>query len=151
MKRGLIVFAAVVFLVSCQEQIKTGYVDNGKMINDYQKKMDVESKFQVKIDAFNKKADSVGRAFQLEAQDFQLKAAKMSQKSAQEQYQILGQKQQLLQQNLQYEEQQIQKESQIEIDTLIKEVRAFVKNYGENNGYTYILGSNDAGRCNVWL
>ena len=51
----------------------------------------------------------------------------------------------MLQQNLQFEEQQIQKESQTEIDTLIKEVRAFVKNYGETNGYTYILGSNDAG------
>ena len=145
MKRGFIIIASLVLFVSCQEQIKTGYVDNGKMINDYQKKKDVEAKFQVKIDAFNKKADSIGRAFQLEAQEFQSKAASMSQKSAQEQYQILGQKQQLLQQNLQYEEQQIQQESQTEIDTLIKEVRTFVKNYGESNGYTYILGSNDAG------
>ena len=145
MKRGLILFAVLAILVSCQEQIKTGFVDNGKMINDYQKKKDIESKFQTKIDAFNKKADSIGRAFQIEAQGFQLKASKMSQKNAQEQYQILGQKQQILQQNLQFEEQQIQKESQTQIDSLIKDVKGFVKNYGEKNGYTYILGSNDAG------
>ena len=145
MKRIGILLMAFIFLASCQEQIKTAYVDTGKLINDYQKKKDVESKFQEKIDAFNTKADSIGRAFQLEAQEFQLKASKMSEKKVQEQYQILGQKQQLLQQNIQFEEQQIQKESQTEIDTLIKEVKSFVKDYGEANGYTYILGSNDAG------
>lgn len=143
-KLGLIVFG-LLLLASCQNEMKTGFIDNSKLINDYQKKKDVEASFKTKIETFDKKVDSIGQAFQIEAQAFQQKAATLPQKEAQEQYQMLGQKQQMLQQQFQAEEQLIQKESQTQIDTLIKEVRAFVKDYGKKNGYTYILGSNEAG------
>ncbi len=36
-------------------------------------------------------------------------------------------------------------EGQKEIDTLVKQVKAFVKDYGKENGYTFILGANEAG------
>ena len=36
-------------------------------------------------------------------------------------------------------------ELQKEIDTLVKQVKAFVKDYGKKNGYTFILGANEAG------
>ncbi len=145
MKNSLLLVLAALLFASCQNEMKVGYVDNGKLINDYLKKKDIESRFERKITNFNKRVDSIGRAFQLETQDFQRKAGSMSQKAAQEQYQILGQKQQFLQQQFQNEELEIQKESQTQIDTLIKEVKTFVKDYGKKNGYTYILGSNDAG------
>lgn len=145
MKKAVLVVFGLLLLASCQDQMKTGFIDNSKLINDYQKKKDVEAAFKTKIEAFDKKVESIGQEFQIEAQAFQQKAATMAQKDAQEQYQILGQKQQRLQQQFQAEEQLIQKESQTQIDTLIKEVRAFVKDYGKKNGYTYILGSNEAG------
>lgn len=145
MKKSILVVMALIVLSSCQQQMKTGFVDNGKLINDYQKKKDIESKFKVKIDAFNQKADSIGKAFQLEVQVFQSKANSMSQKAAQDQYQVLSQKKQIQDYQLQAQEQQIQKEGQAKIDSLIKEVRKYVSDYGKNNGYTYILGSNDAG------
>jgi outer membrane protein len=67
----------------------------------------------------------------------------MSQTKQQEQYQILGQKQKILQQQLQFEQQQMQQAYQTEMDSVITKVKGFVKDYGKNNGYTYILGTSD--------
>ncbi|WP_027126256.1 OmpH family outer membrane protein [Gelidibacter mesophilus] len=145
MKKGFIALLTLVMLSSCQEQTKIGFVDNGKLINDYQKKKDIEAKYQIEIDAFNKKVDSIGQSFQTLAAEMQEKDPKMVKASSQEQYQALAQQYQRFQQQFQMEEQQIQRQSQSQIDTLIKEVRTFVKGYGEKHGYSYILGSNEAG------
>ena len=145
MKNGFIALLTLVMLSSCQEQAKIGFVDNSKLINDYQKKKDIEAQFQVEIDAFGRRVDSIGQSFQARAAQLQEKDPQMAQKSTQEQYQALAQQYQNFQQQSQMEEQQIQKRGQTEIDTLIKTVRAFVKDYGEKNGYSFILGSNEAG------
>ncbi|WP_456438937.1 OmpH family outer membrane protein [Psychroserpens sp.] len=145
MKKLFGVLIIVLVLTSCQEQQKIAYLDNAKVVNEYQKKVDFEKVFQVKVTAFNKKADSLEKAIQMEAQFFQTKAAKMSQKDAETEYQVLLQKKQMQDYQMQAEEQSLQGEGQKQIDTLIKEVKAFVKDYGKKNGYTYILGANDAG------
>ncbi|HEX9601557.1 MAG TPA: OmpH family outer membrane protein [Mariniflexile sp.] len=141
-----ILYAAAVMLAftSCQEQAKIGFVDNGTVINDYQEKKDIEAKFESKEEAFRKKADSVGQAFQLEVQETQLTAQKSSQAKAQELMGGLQQKQQMLQQRMQMEQQQLQQEFQTEIDSVISKVKKHVKDYGKSNGYTYILGTSDA-------
>ncbi|RIA11128.1 periplasmic chaperone for outer membrane proteins Skp [Flavobacteriaceae bacterium MAR_2010_72] len=143
MKKSSILVLLVLILVSCQNQNKIGFIDNGKMINEYQEKKDIEEKFTKKEQAFQLKTDSIGKAFQLEAQDFQLKLASLSQSKQQEQYQVLGQKQKMLQQQIQYEQQQMQQAYQTEIDSVITKVKSFVKDYGKDNGYTYILGTSD--------
>ena len=145
MKKLFGVLIIVLVLTSCQEQQKIAYLDNAKVVNEYQKKVDFEKVFQVKVTAFNKKADSLEKAIQMEAQLFQTKAAKMAQKDAETEYQALLQKKQMQDYQMQAEEQSLQGEGQKQIDTLIKEVKAFVKDYGKKNGYTYILGANDAG------
>ena len=142
MKNSLVILF-LIFLTSCQNQQKIGFVDNGKLINEYQEKKDVEEKYGKKEQAFQKKTDSISKAFQLEAQDFQLNASSMSQTKQQEQYQILGQKQKMLQQQIQFEQQQMQQAYQTEIDSIISKVKSYVKEYGKSNGYTYILGTSD--------
>jgi outer membrane protein len=144
MKNLSLIILAVLMLASCQEQQKIGFVDNGKVINEYQEKLEVEEEFKAREEIFNKRTDSIGQAFQLEAQDFQLKSKSMSAKKAQEKYDELGQKQQLLQQQLQFEQQQLQQAFSAEIDSVIIRVKDFVKDYGSKNGYTYILGTSDA-------
>jgi len=145
MKNIFIVVLAIATLVSCEQPLKTGFIDNSEVINNYQEKLDVEAKYKAKIEAFQKRTDSTSKAFQLEAQEFQLKAQGLSEDEAQKQYQTLSQKQQVLQQRIQFEEQQIQQGSQVEIDSLISKVKAFVADYGKENGYTYIFGSNEGG------
>lgn len=134
----------MVGLVACQ-QSKIAYIESSDLVNDYQEKKDIEARIQVKIDAYEKKRDSLSQAFKVEAEDFDLEAPKMPQAKAQERYNALLQKSQLIQQRLQQEEQEIQLESQKQMDTMVKTVKKFIKEYGKQNGYTYILGSNEAG------
>jgi outer membrane protein len=143
MKNIIYVVLVVLIFTSCQDQQKIGFVDNGKVINDYQEKLDLEAQFKVKEEAFRKKFDSIDQAFQVEAQAFQLVAQKMSPAKAQAKYQELGQKKQIQDQQKQVEAQQFQQEFQVGIDSIIVKVKDFVKNYGKTNGYTYILGTSD--------
>jgi outer membrane protein len=145
MKRVIIVLIVLVSFSACQEQQKIAFVDNTKVVNEFNKKIDFEAKFKKKIDVFNKKADSLNQAIQMEAQMFQTRAAKMKQSKAEEEYNVLLQKKQMQDYQLSNEEKILQLEGQKEIDTLVKQVKAFVKDYGKANGYTFILGANEAG------
>ncbi len=145
MKRIILALIVVVSFSSCQEQEKVAFIDNGKVINDYQMKIDLEEEYKVKDEAFKKRTDSIGKAFQIEAQAFQMASSKMSKKAQQEKYQELGQKQQVLQQQIQYEQQIMQQAFNTEMDSVISKVNDFVEDYGKSNGYTFILGKNQAG------
>lgn len=129
-------------ITSCNQQ-KIGYIDNGIVINDFQEKIDIEAQFQIKEQAFQKRADSIGKAFQSEVQEAQGVARKTPQK-AQEIMGGLQQKQQRLQQQMQMEQQALTQEFQSQIDSVIVKVKDFVKDYGKKNGYTFVLGTSDA-------
>lgn len=134
----------VCLIMSCQQE-KIGFVDNSKLINDYQEKKDLEDKLQIKINAFQKRTDSLRQVFQLEINEAELKARKMTQADLQKLSQELQQKEQILSQRVQFEQKQISDESQAKTDSLIKKVKKFIQDYGKANGYSYILGSNEAG------
>ena len=134
----------VLGILSC-EQSKIGYVDNVKLMDDYQEKIDVEAKFKVKVDALTKKRDSISQAFQMEAQAFQAKAQKMAQQKAQEEYGQMQQRGQLIGQQPQQEDQQLQAEGQVQMDSIVSKVKKEIKAYGQANGYTYILGGGEGG------
>ncbi|WP_190810405.1 OmpH family outer membrane protein [Flagellimonas sp. S3867] len=144
MKKGIVLFIVALTAVACQQN-KIGYVDNVKLMDGYQEKIDIEAKFKTKVEALAKKRDSISQAFQLELQAFQTKAQKMSQKNAQEEYGLLQQRGQFVGQQLQQEEQQLQNNSQTEMDSLVSKVKGEIKTYGEANGYTYILGGGAGG------
>lgn len=142
--KKLALLSVVLILAAC-EQNKIGFVDNVKLMDGYQEKIDVEGKYKQKADALTKKTDSLSQAFQLEYQDFQTKAQRMSQSKAQEEMGILQQKSQFLGQQLRQEEQAIQQEGQMEMDSVIKKVKKEIEAYGKANGYTYILGGGEGG------
>ena len=108
MKRGLIGSLLVLTLSACQQKI--GYVDNSKLLDEYQEKKDLESLLKGKIDKYERKRDSISRVFQLTE-----------------------------------EQQAIQEESRIKMDTLLKKVKTFIKEYGKKHNYDFILGANDGG------
>lgn len=143
-----LIFVAIIALSfsSCQEQAKIGFVDNGKVINAYQEKKDVEEKFKKKDEAFQKRRDSMISAYRLEYQEAQIKASKLkNQSQLQELSNEIQQKENILTQKIQFEQQQMQQAFNTEIDSVLSKVRTFVNDYGKRNGYTYILGKNEAG------
>lgn len=142
--KKLIGIVLAVLAISCQQN-KIGFVDNVELLDGYQEKVDVEAKFNAKVETLSKKRDSISQAFQLELQEFQSKAQSMSQKNAQEQYNLLQQRGQFVAQQLQQEEQSLQQSSQAEMDTLVKKVKDEIESYGKANGFTYILGGGEGG------
>ena len=142
--KKLVLAIAALGIMSCQES-KIGYVDNVKLMDEYQEKIDVEEKFKVKVEAFSKKKDSISQAFQLEAQAFQAQAQTMNPEKAQEQYGMMQQKGQFIGQQLQQEETQLQTMGQTEMDSLVSKVKEEIKAYGKSNQYSYILTGGDGG------
>lgn len=143
MKKIILALTGLFLMTSCNQD-KIVFVNNSYVINEYQEKKDIEAKYKTKVEAYNKKRDSIGQTLQMEYQKFQLQSKSLSEQDAQVQYQGLMQKQQMLQQQFQMEEQQISKQSQTEIDSLISKVKRFIKEHGEVHNYTYILGTSDA-------
>lgn len=145
MKKVILGLMVLVGAASCQEQQKTAFVDNTKVVNEFNKKVDFEASFKTKIDAFNKKADSLNQMIQMEAQAFQSQASKMNKTKQEEIYNALVQKKQMQDYQISNEEKALTIEGQKQLDTIVKEVKAFIKDYGKTKGYTYILGANEAG------
>ncbi|HET8736996.1 MAG TPA: OmpH family outer membrane protein [Pricia sp.] len=143
MKRAIVI-VFILGLVSCQ-QAKIGYVDNVRLMDEYQGKIDVEADFQKKADALSKKRDSISQAFQAEAQAFQEKAEKMSQAKAQEQYGAMQQRGQMIGQQLRQEDQQLQASGQTEMDSIVSQVKKEIEAYGKAHDFTYILGGGEGG------
>ena len=135
---------ALILLVSCN-QSKIGYVDHVELMDQLEDKKSIESKYQARSLALNKKRDSISQAFQLEAQAFQAKAQTMSQEKAQEEYDLLQQRGQFMAQQLQQEEQQLQLAGQAEMDSLINEVKSEIRAYGKAQGYSFILSAGEGG------
>src|SRR5690606_32955670 len=138
MKNIIYLVLLMIAFTSCQNQAKIGYVDNGKIINDYQMKKDLEARFQITEQSFRKKFDSIENSFQFQAQKFQEENTKMAPAKAQEVYQQLSQQRQMIDQQKQVEAQQFQQAFQTEIDTIIVKIKDYVKDYGKKNGYEYI-------------
>ncbi len=138
------IILGLLFMVSCQQD-KIGFVDNVKLMDGYQEKIEVSNRFKAKAEAMNKKRDSISQAFQLEYQELQTKAQGWSQKKAQEELGLLQQKSQFLGQQIQQEEQQIQAQGQTEMDSVVSKVKKEIQAYGKANGYTYILTGGEGG------
>ncbi|MRI01098.1 OmpH family outer membrane protein [Kriegella sp. EG-1] len=142
--KNVVLILALVLFASC-EQNKIAYVDNVRLMDEYQEKIDADAKFKADEELLTKKRDSMSQAYQIEMQAFQTNSQKMSQKKAQEEYGALQQKGQFLGQQLQQEAQQAQAANQTILDSIISTVKAEIKSYGKSKGYTYILGGGDGG------
>ncbi|HEY9185089.1 MAG TPA: OmpH family outer membrane protein [Salegentibacter sp.] len=143
MKKFFLIAVFSVFFISCNEE-KTAYVDTTKLIQEYQEMKDVEAKFNKKTETVKGELDSVASAFQAEVQDYQSKMNSMSQAQRQEREQQLMQKQQQLQQQQQQRGGLLRQESEAAIDSIVEKVKNYVEEYGKENGYTYIFGSNES-------
>jgi outer membrane protein len=130
-------------LTSCDQE-KTAYVDTTKLIQEYKEMKDVEADFTSKSDSVKKQLDSIARGFQQEVQAYQQEMNSMSQAQRQEKEQELMQKQQRIQQQQQMQGNRLREQSDAVIDSIVDKVKEYVADYGEENGYTYIFGSNES-------
>mgnify|MGYP000934340448 FL=1 len=124
--------------------MKTAYVDTAKLMEEYTEAKDVEAKFKAKSEAEAKKFEVEEANFKAEVANFQKNAQANGQAWAQQKNAELEQRQQRLQYAAQSVGQKLQMESAAEMDTLVKGVKAFLKEYGKEKGYDYLYGTGDA-------
>ena len=145
MNKVVLSVALVLSLISCQQSQKIAYVDNSKLLDEYQEKKDLEELLKGKINQYQARRDSISQAFQVKAQAFEAQAKSLAPAVAQQKFEELSKESQKLQQQLRIEEQAIQEESRTKMDTLLKKVKNFIKEYGQKHDYDFILGANDGG------
>lgn len=142
-KRFIGIAAVAIMLVSCNEQ-KTAYVDTTVLIKEYNEMKEVEADLTSKSDSARAQIDAVAKEFQQEVQAYQSQMSSMSDADRQAKEQELMQKQQMLQQQQQMVGNRLREESNTVMDSLVKKVKDYVKDYGKENNYTYIFGSNES-------
>ncbi|MDN3595911.1 OmpH family outer membrane protein [Zunongwangia endophytica] len=143
MKKIIAIGAVAISLISCNQE-KTAYVDTTRVIQDYKEMKDVESKFEARRDSLTQLITGPQQQFQQEVQEYQQGMSSMSASQRQAKEQELQQKGQQLQQQQQMIGQQLRTDSDSAIEEVVDKVKDFVADYGEENGYTYIFGSNES-------
>lgn len=150
MKKSILIVALTLFIVSCNTKpaevaaVKTAYVDTSKLLEEYTEAKDIEAKYKAKSDEMGKELENEVARFKNEASNFQKNAQLNGQAWAQQK----GAELQKREQELSYAQQalvrQLQEESGAEMDTLVKSVKKFIKDYGKEKGYDYIYGTGEA-------
>jgi outer membrane protein len=144
MKKLMSIIALGLLLTSCQETQKIAFVDSEKVYEEYQGKIDIEAGITKKQEDFNKKTDSLGMAYQMEAAPLQAKFGKLSQQEQQSNPEILAfsQKWQMVESQIKAEEQSMQAELEKDLKELDTSIEEFITEHAKKNNYSFVLGKN---------
>ena len=149
MKKGFALFVLALTVMSCNQnnevkEVKTAYIDTSKLLQEYTESKDIEAKYKAKSQEMGKELDAEVARFKSEAQNFQKNAQANGQAWAQQKGAELQKREQQLTYAQQAMLQQLQQESGKEMDSLVVNVRKFIKSYGKEKGYAYIYGTGEA-------
>lgn len=149
MKKSLLIVALAILIVSCNKaadvkEVKTAYVDTSKLLEEYTEAKDIEAKYKAKSDEMGRELEAEVNRFKSEAANFQKNAQANGQAWAQQKGAELQKREQQLSYAQQAMIQQLQQESGAEMDTLVKSVKKYIKDYGKKEGYAYIYGTGEA-------
>ncbi|MDH7446327.1 OmpH family outer membrane protein [Aquimarina sp. 2201CG14-23] len=146
MRKCIWIAVALITMASCNQQIeKTGFVNNTKVVSDFNEMKTAQEKWTKKNNEVRAELEEKAKQFQIEVQGYQTIMKSMTKANREKKEQELLVKQQGLQREQQTRMQEIQKGSQTEIDSIISKVKDFIKEYGKKNGYTYIYGETEVG------
>ena len=149
-KKALLFIALAISIVACNKpaeaakEVKTAYVDTSELMKQYTEAKDLEAKYKSKAEEKGRQLDAEIKRFKDEAASFQSQAQANGQEWAQKNGQELQRREQQLAQAQQALQMQLQQESGKEMDSLVKGVKKFIKDYGKEKGYDYIYGTGDA-------
>ena len=150
MKKAILILSLVVSFIACNknagksESLKTAYIDTAEILEKYEKFKAEDEKFKIKSEELGRPLEAKVKAFQMEAQSFQQNAQVKGPQWAQQKGAELSQREQQLGVEQNALLQQLQEEGSVLRDSIIKEVKVFIKEYGKKKGYDYIYGTGDA-------
>lgn len=123
---------------------KTAYIDTEKLMKEYQEFKDFEAKFKSMSDRMKNELDSDAKKFQKDVMDLQRQAQANGMEWAQKRQAELEKRQQTLAQKEQNYMKKFQEESAVERDSMVTQMKDFIKGYSKDKGYDYVFGTGDA-------
>ncbi|QYJ69026.1 OmpH family outer membrane protein [Flavobacterium litorale] len=150
MKKSLILLAAAFAMISCKEEttstsgLKTAYIDTIELMNEYEELKDWESKGNIKKAEMERELTEEGRQLELDAASFQNEAKSKGMQWAELKYQELQKRQRDLGIKQESMYVQLQKEFGVQRDTIIIQMKDYIKEYAKKEGYDYVYGTGDA-------
>jgi outer membrane protein len=149
MKRYALLALAVIVFTGCEKKsesgaLKTAYVDTSKLLDEYTEARDIEAKYKAKSQEMGKELDAAVAKFKADANSFRQNAQEKGMAWAQQKGAELRQREEQLGYAQQAMLQQLQKESGTEMDSLVSNMKRFIKEYGKEKGYDYIYGTGEA-------
>ncbi len=149
MKKIILALAIGTFVVSCNKAEQTTnntannivYIDSSKLLNEYQAAKDIEAKYKAKSEQMGKELDAELSKFRADVAYFEKNAQSKGVQWAQQTGAALQEREQRLAYTQQAMMQQLQSESGQEMDSVVKGVKDFIKEYGKEKGYDYILST----------
>ncbi len=149
MKKSILIIAIAFSIISCNKtaevkESKTAYVDTSKLLEEYTEAKDIQAKYKTKSEEMGKELEAEVNRFKSDAANFQKNAQANGQAWAQQNGAELQKREQQLSYAQQGMLQQLQQESGVEMDSLVVNVKKFIKDYGKQKGYSYIFGTGEA-------
>jgi len=151
MKKSLLILGLSLALFSCNKEegaataaFKTAYVDTAKLVEESEELKELSDKAKVKEQEMGRELQEEARQLQLDAASFQKEAQVKGPQWAQLRGQDLQKRDQELTIKQQAMMRQLQDEFGVKRDTIVSQMRKYIKDYGKKNGYDYIYGTGDA-------
>jgi len=150
MKKSIVIIALAFSIFSCNKpaegvkEAKTAYIDTSKLLEEYTAAKDVQDKYKTKSEEMGRELEAEVAKFKADAASFQKNAQANGQAWAQQNGQALQRREQQLQYAQQAMVQQLQQEMGVEMDTLVSDVKKYIKTYGKDKGYDYIYGTGES-------
>lgn len=147
--KKLVFIALGLAMLSCNNQeakegLKTAYVDTDKLVEKYQKAIDLENKYKVKSEEMGRELETEAKKFQQDYAYAEQQAPSKGPQWAQQKGMELQKREQELNVKQQSMYQELQKASGTEMDSLVSEIKVFLKEYGKKEGYDYLYGTGSA-------
>jgi outer membrane protein len=144
----ILIIALSVSIVSCNKtaevkEVKTAYVDTSIIMKEYTESIDIQAKYKSKAEEKGRQLEAEVNRFKQDASNFQSQSQVNGQAWAQQKGAELQKRQQQLEYAQQALSQQLQQEGGAEMDSLVSNVKKYIKTYGKENGYAYIYGTGE--------
>jgi len=123
---------------------KTAFVDTQKLMDDNLEAKDIRAKFESMLEEKGKRFEAEVKQFQQEAANFEKNAQQYGMQWAQTKGNELRQREQYLAQQEQLIMRDAQLEGGKEMDSLVKRIRTFIKDFAKEKNYDYVYGTGES-------
>lgn len=124
---------------------KIAYINTPKLINEYEGMKAARAEFQQKSKTWQANVDTLSSEMEQAIKTFEKDRVGMTEKEMQLSQQLLQNKRQQLMQYQQAMQQKAQEEESRLNETVMAQINAYLKTYGEDSGYEVILGATTVG------